>query len=88
MSSLKHLFLNPLLSYSEETLVSQVAEALQYIHAQRLVHGEVKPSYIVIQSCDVRHIYEVRLDGLAVTRCTAVLYSASAIRGNPTYLAP
>lgn len=73
---------------SVKCIIGQLADVLQFLHNQHFIHGKVSPSQIAVQSSDNQHIYTVRLDGLALTRCMNALYSASAIRGEPRYLAP
>ncbi|WP_437759540.1 protein kinase domain-containing protein [Sorangium sp. So ce1389] len=66
-------------------LVERIAEALAYVHAQGVLHGDIKPSNIML-TADGR---PVLLDfGLAAPFGTGLLTSTGMTLGTPMYMAP
>jgi serine/threonine protein kinase len=67
------------------TYVKQVASALQYAHDRKLIHRDVKPENLLLQSDD-----EVLLSdfGIALIAQTSHFQSSASIVGTATYMAP
>jgi sugar lactone lactonase YvrE len=67
-------------------LVRDLAEALAYAHAQGVVHRDVKPANVLIDSTGRPHLMDF---GLAYWREeTSKLTHAGAVLGTPAYMAP
>ncbi|HEY6284901.1 MAG TPA: serine/threonine-protein kinase [Ktedonobacteraceae bacterium] len=76
----EQLPLNVILSY-----VEQVAEALQYIHDQKLIQRDVKPENLLLDSSDNILLSDF---GIASVAHTTVSLTSQGQAGTPHYLAP
>ena len=80
----------PLAPRRTVTLLGQVAEALDVLHARKLVHLDVKPANVLVtkrESAGREHVY---LADFGLTRRGAAGHSTSTgdFLGSPTYAAP
>lgn len=67
------------------TIVRRIAEGLTFVHAQNVVHGDLKPSNIML----TRDGRPVLLDfGTAALSGTAALTDIGTLVGTPAYIAP
>jgi serine/threonine protein kinase len=68
-------------------IAAALAEALQFAHAQGIVHRDVKPANVMLDQAGQPHLMDfglARIEGVAGERLTQV----GAIVGTPAYLAP
>ena len=74
------------------TIVRQVAEALDYAHAQKIIHRDVKPSNVMIETCADGTIVARVLDfGLAAEIQSSMCRISQEVRdrsGTRPYMAP
>lgn len=67
-------------------LVASVADALQYAHAQGVIHRDVKPSNILIDKQDQPHLTDFGLAKRATGEMT--MTSEGRVMGTPAYMSP
>src|SRR5437870_1676917 len=67
-------------------LIARVAEALQYAHAQGVIHRDVKPSNILIDSRDLPHLMDFGLAKRETGEMT--MTSEGRVMGTPAYMSP
>ena len=67
------------------TYTKQVASALQYIHAQELIHCDVKPANMLIGEDDQILLSDF---GIATTAHTTLSAVQTPLKGTPAYMAP
>lgn len=65
--------------------VKQVAEALQYIHNQKLIHRDVKPENLLLDSSDNILVSDF---GIASVAHTTISLTTQGQAGTPHYMAP
>src|SRR6266566_8816563 len=65
--------------------VEQVAEALQYIHDQKLIHRDVKPENLLLDSSENILLSDF---GIASIAHTTVSLTTQGQAGTPHYMAP
>ncbi|MFC0437146.1 serine/threonine-protein kinase [Kutzneria buriramensis] len=81
----KRLRQGPLLMAESVVIVALLADALSHVHAQGVVHRDVKPSNILLDEGGLPHLSDFGIALLAgQTRVTAV----DEVIGTPAYLAP
>ncbi|MEM7608393.1 MAG: protein kinase, partial [Myxococcota bacterium] len=68
--------------FSARDLLAQVLRALDYLHARGIVHGDIKPSNLLVEKASGRVVV---LD-FGVTRTLG--QSADDLSGSPSYMAP
>jgi outer membrane protein assembly factor BamB len=66
-------------------LLAQIADALDYAHAMGIVHRDVKPSNILVDSTDRAVLIDF---GLADATGCSLLTADGAVLGTPHYMAP
>jgi serine/threonine protein kinase len=80
---------NPLTLRTTLNIALQVADALAYAHAQKIVHGDIKPANVLIDS---RGRVKVTDFGITAAFANALDESSTSdtaqIRGTPVYLSP
>ena len=67
-------------------LLAKVAEALQYAHAQGVIHRDVKPSNILIDSQNQPHLMDFGLAKRATGEMS--MTSEGCVMGTPAYMSP
>ncbi|HEV3444107.1 MAG TPA: protein kinase [Gemmataceae bacterium] len=67
-------------------LVAQAAEALQYAHAQGVIHRDVKPSNILIDARNQPHLMDFGLAKRETGELT--MTSEGRVMGTPAYMSP
>ncbi len=67
-------------------LVARVAEALQYAHSQGVIHRDVKPSNILIDSQNLPHLADFGLAKRETGELT--MTSEGRVMGTPAYMSP
>lgn len=79
-------------SYLLWSVISQVSEALEYLHRKKIIHRDIKPSNILINQipCVNEEILEFKICdfSLAVQTKKEGEYIESAVVGTPFYMAP
>lgn len=77
------------------SVFQQLAEALAYVHAQKVVHRDVKPANVVIESGTERPILvdfglvkNQRGQGDSATERSLSLSRSGEVRGTPSFMAP
>jgi len=68
-------------------LISQVAAALHYVHARRIVHQDLKPSNLILRDGKIDHCKIVDF-GCAVLKRMTQLHQARKIMGTFPYISP
>jgi len=71
-------------------VVMQIAEALHYVHAQQVVHGDIKPDNVIVchvQSTDRRR-QQLKLLDFGLARVLEESRTTRSLEGTPAYISP
>ncbi len=85
-TTLKELVVETMAASNAANLVRQVADGLQAIHSAGLIHRDVKPANILIDSHDRRP--KLTDFGLARAQASSTLTQADILSGTPEYMSP
>jgi WD40 repeat protein len=72
----------------------QAASGLQAMHAQNIVHRDIKPDNLILAYQDEKHVVKITDFGLAKVQgeqqpeVTGTLIDAGAVKGTPSYMSP
>lgn len=85
--TLKHLMKKPMPWQDAVSLLSPIARALEYIHSHGVIHGDVKPSNILITESGEPLLSDFGLAQIGNDSIEGVLSPSNGV-GTPAYMAP
>ncbi len=83
----KRLANTPLDQRQSATIVSELADAVQYAHEHGIVHRDLKPSNIILDTTDRPHITDFGLAKRASVG-ESLMTSEGRVMGTPAYMSP